>query len=295
MAAYTAYDVVGIKEDISDIISNISPTYTPFQSVIGSETVHNTLFQWQEDALAAVNLNNKNVQGADATETAPVATSLKSNYTQILMKALKVADTTDATSRYGRAKETAYQLGKYSKEVKRDLEAILLSWQVAAAGDNTSTPAQMHGFKQQVYQGAVVNTGGVGIAMSEANLLSALSTTYTAGAEPSLLMIPPGEGTTVANFAAASGRTRDLEDMKKVVNAVDLYVSPYGEVKVILNRFANTRTHYVFNPDDWKLAVLRPWTRETLAKTGDATKMMIVGEFSLKHLNSNASSLIIKQ
>ena len=44
MAAFTAYDVVGKKEDISDIITNISPTDTPFISSIGSEKVHNTLF-----------------------------------------------------------------------------------------------------------------------------------------------------------------------------------------------------------------------------------------------------------
>jgi hypothetical protein len=42
---YTSYDVVGKKEDVSDIITNISPTTTPFQTLIGKESVNNVLFQ----------------------------------------------------------------------------------------------------------------------------------------------------------------------------------------------------------------------------------------------------------
>jgi len=53
MATYTTYNQIGIKEDISDIISNISPTTTPFLSSIGKESVKNTLYQWQEDSLSA--------------------------------------------------------------------------------------------------------------------------------------------------------------------------------------------------------------------------------------------------
>jgi hypothetical protein len=298
MAAYTAYDVVGKKEDISDVISNISPTATPFQSVIGTEKIHNTLFQWQEDSLAAVNTSNALVQGADATETAPVATVMRQNYTQILGKTLKVAETTDAVSRYGRAKETAYQLGKYAKEVKRDLEAILTSSQAAAVG-STSVAANLAAYSAQTATGNLVKTGGSTTAMSEANLITALQTLYTNGAEPTLVTIPPGEANNVATYAAASGRYRTIDTgsaaaRQTIVNAVNLYVSPFGEVKISLNRFQPATDHLVFDPKMWKLAVLRPWTRETLAKTGDAVKMMIIGEFSLKHLNQAASGVVRK-
>jgi hypothetical protein len=43
----------------------------------------------------------------------------------------------------------------------------------------------------------------------------------------------------------------------------------------------------------WSLATLRPWMRETLAKTGDSVKQMIVGEFSLKHKNFKASGIVL--
>jgi len=45
MAQYTTYDTVGIKEDVSDVISNIAPTKTPFQTMIGSDKTKNRLFQ----------------------------------------------------------------------------------------------------------------------------------------------------------------------------------------------------------------------------------------------------------
>ena len=73
---------------------------------------------------------------------------------------------------------------------------------------------------------------------------------------------------------------------------MDLYVSPFGEVKVYLNRFLKAGDTLVFDPENWKQCTLRGWTRETLAKDGDNMKMMIVGEFSLKHKNQKASAVI---
>ena len=306
MAAFTAYDVVGKKEDISNVISNISPTTTPFTSETGEQSISNTLYQWQEDALAAPNLSNAAIQGADATEAAPVATVMRQNYTQILTKTLKVADTTDAVDRYGRAKETAYQLGKFSAELKRDLEGTFVSSQAAVVGSNVAASkfaaygAQLDatGLIKTISAGTVLGTATTGTSFTEAQLMSTLQLLYTNGADPSIVMIPPNESQNVASFASAAGRYKTIEigggSEKRVVNAVNIYVSPFGEVKIVLNRFLPVIDTLVFNPSMWKRRVLRPWTRETLAKTGDATKMLIVGEFGLTHKNQLASALIRK-
>lgn len=310
---YTVYEVVGKKEDVSDIISNISPTKTPFQSMIGKESVHNVLFQWQEDSLANAGANAQ-LDGFDASESAATPTVLRTNYTQILAKAIKVAETTDVTSRYGRAKETAYQLSKRAAELKRDHEYVMLNKQAGGAGNlnnvtltsigntaNVTADAArtMASFQAQVVAGNLVKTGGASTPMSEANLLTALQTLYTNGADPSLIMIPPGEAQNVANYAAAAGRLREIEnssgaDARKIINAVDLYVSPFGEVKVVLNRFQAADDHLIFDPDMWKLQVLRPWARVPLAKVGDSERHMIVGEYSLKHRNYSASAIVRK-
>lgn len=161
----------------------------------------------------------------------------------------------------------------------------------------------MKSFQAQVdsttYSALLTKTGGTTTAMSEANLNTVLQALFNNGADPRYLMIPPGEALGIAGFASASGRYRfadnaDAEAARRIINVIDVYVSPYGEVKVILNRFMATDDHLVFDPDMWKLCVLRPWTREPLAKIGDSERHMIVGEYSLKHKHYGASGIIRK-
>lgn len=294
MATYNTYDAVGIKEDISDIITNISPTDTPFMSSIGSDKVHNTLFQWQEDALAAVAANAQ-VEGADAVAATLTPTTMRNNYTQILEKVIQVSGTNDAISAYGRAKESAYQMAKKSKEIKRDLEyGFVGTGQTAVAGSD-SVARQFAGVQAQIDASQVVHTGGTSTAMSEANLLLALENLWKAGVDPTTVQCSGDDSQIIAAFAAAAGRYRTFSnntDPKKIVNAVDLYVSPYGTVRIALNRWLRAGDTLVYNPEYWQKVTLRNWFREVLAKTGDSLKQMIVGEFSLKHKNYFASSVI---
>lgn len=314
---YTAYEVIGKKEDVSDIITNISPTTTPFQSMIGKESVSNVLFQWQEDTLASAAANAQ-YDGFDASEVAASPTTVRTSYTQILAKAIKVATTTDSINRYGRAKETAYQLSKRAAELKRDLEYVLLNKQAGGAGNlnnltltsignsaNVAADAArtMKSFQAQVdsttYTALLTKTGGTTTAMTETHLNTVLAALFANGADPKYLMIPPGEALNIASYASASGRYRfadnaEADASRRIVNVIDLYVSPFGEVKVILNRFQASDDHLVFDPDMWKLAVLRPWTREPLAKIGDAERHLLVGEYSLKHKHYGASGIIRK-
>jgi hypothetical protein len=301
MTQFTSYDQVGKKEDVSDVISNISPTKVPFQTMIGSEKVTNTLFQWQEDSLRAVQVNAK-VEGFTASDASLTATTMRNNYTQILEKTIKVSETADAISTYGRARESAYQLAKAGFEVKRDLEyALVGTGQTAVAGDS-STARKFNGYQAQV-DTALINYTGSGNALTEDALLTTLQELYSEGADPTVIMVTPSNSVEVAKFAKAAGRYREIENGgpadRAIINAVDLYVSPFGEQKVVLNRFqmggnsgdAHVDT-LVFDPDMWKTCVLRPWTRETLAKDGDNTKMLLVGEYSLKHKNKKASAVI---
>lgn len=308
MALFTSYDAVGLKEDISDIITNISPTKTPFQSMIGREKVTQKFFQWQEDSLRAA-AGNAQIEGFDASFVTVTPTVMRSNVTQILAEASQVSGSMDVTSTYGRAKESAYQLAKSAAQVKRDLEVALVGNDVTATTGSDGVARQMASYSELLTttNNVVFNagSGSVANALQEADLLTSLQNCYNNGAEPNTVMITPASATTVAGFAKASNRIRSLYDndpgATKLVNAIDVYVSPFGECKVILNRFLNgsplsTGTGnvwtLVFNPSMWVMATLRPWFREVLAKTGDSIKQMIVGEFSLKHKNFLASSLI---
>ena len=303
MATYTSYELVGAKEDISDIITNISPRKTPFQNGIGNEKVTQKLFQWQEDSLRAAAANAQ-AEGFDASYITVTPTVMRQNVTQIFAEASQVSGTADVTSTYGRAKESAYQLAKSAAQVKRDLELAMVGVDTAQTnGDNTTpTARKFASYSRLLTVAGNVVYMGTGKTMAtdssaETQLLTALQNSYNNGAEPNTISVTPATSLGVAAFAKAAGRYRTIVDAGsspgKVVNAVDLYVSPFGEVKVILNRFQKSTWTLVYDNSMWVKATLRPWFRETLAKTGDSLKQMIVGEFSLKHKNFLASSLIV--
>ncbi len=305
MATWQTYQEVGIKEDISDIISNISPTATPFQSSIGKESVSNTLFQWQEDSLAST-AENARVEGADFSDATLTATTMRSNYTQIQSHTIKVSATSDAVDAYGRAKETAYQLSKKAAEFKRDIEFNLVGnrgtgGNNAAAGSASAARFTANCWGNDAAGNAVIANkvdAGTSATLSEANILALGDALYDDGAEASILMIKPADSTVIAGYtrsAVGSGNARQehfSNGGRTLVNVVDVYISPYGEYKVVMNRFMKTDVAFLYDPADWKIAELRPMTRELLAKTGDADTHALVTEYGLKHANYNLSGYI---
>lgn len=299
---FKTYDQVGIKEDISDVITNISPTLTPFQTLLKSEKVHNTVFQWQEDSLSAVGDNAK-VEGFTAADDNMVPTVMRKNYTQIMGKTINVSATSDAVSTYGRAKETAYQLSKKSAELKREFEyALVGKAQNAYAGTSSAarTFANVFGMYEDGTTPVISSTVTIdatadgdspaSAALSENNILAANQALYEAGSDASYIMVKPADSLLISAFAKAAGRYREITNGtagdKTLVNAIDLYVSPFGEQKVIINRWLKADRALIFKPEMFRLATLRPFTRELLAKTGDSDRHLIVGEFSMKLLNT---------
>jgi hypothetical protein len=290
MATWTAYDEVGVKEDVSDVISNITPTKTPFVSSLKTESIHQMKHDWQEDALDAV-ATNAAVEGADATDATLVATTLRSNYTQILTKTIKVSGSADATAAHGRAKESAYQMSKKMAEIKRDLESALVLTSANYTAGSSGVARKLATAFFMIDAGNVV-AGGTA-ALTEAMILSGLEKLYNAGGEASILMVKPSDSKIIAGFSGATGRQRQvINNSTTVTNNVKIYETPFDDVRVVMNRFQLATAALLYDPSNWRLLVLRNWTREVLAKTGDAMKQMLVGEFSLKHVNFKASGSI---
>ena len=117
MATYQTYTNIGMAEDVSDIIANISPTSTPMQSMMKSEKVNARTFEFQEDSIRAAAVNAA-VEGADASYITISPTVMRSNTTQIFVEAFQVSNTNEVVRTHGRAKETAYQLANLSSIMK---------------------------------------------------------------------------------------------------------------------------------------------------------------------------------
>ena len=284
MATYTTYDQVGKKEDVSDIISDISPLDTPMFSLMKTESIQARVFEWQEDAIRASNADNAIVEGADATIGSLTPTTMRSNTTQIMEESFQVSATSDRIATYGRAKETAHQLSKALKAIKKDVEAAFVGRDQAAVTGSGAAARKMASLINQI--STSVDAGAnASDPLTEAKLLEAGETAYDNGSDVNTFMIKPGDAQIVAGFAGSAGRNREIAQGKTLVNAIDLYVSPYGEYRVILNRELATDHALLIDPSMFKTAVLRPFARTLLAKTGDSDKHSIFGEYSCKHMN----------
>jgi hypothetical protein len=292
---FTSFDVVGKKEDVSNIISNITPTKAPFTTLTSEEGVHNTLFQWQEDKLRDP-ATNKKTEGFVATNTARTPTVMRDNVTQIMQDTFEVTGTNDAVSKYGRGKESAREAAKAAAALKLDLEyAYVGTGQAVVKPADNTTERQFAGVQAQIDATMLVKTGAPATKIDETKYIDALEKAYNSGADTSVTMVTTTNARTFSGFTNSSGRSRVINDKSKtIVNAVDLYVSPFGEEKIVLNRYLRSGDTLILDPGMWKRVYLqgRNWFRETLAKVGDSTRMMIVGEFSLKHMNSKGSAIV---
>lgn len=308
MAVYSTYDQIGKAESVEDIIYDISPTDTPFLSSVKNEKVSARTFSWIEDALTAA-AENKEVEGFTATDETLTTPTERTNQCQIMSKTINISGTADAIKTYGRAKETAYQLGKALKEIKRDYERAMVGVEngATAPSDNSagrvmaSVPSMITtNIDANATSGGVADGGGgtegtASAVLVESDVIDLGQLCYENGSEPSLLMVKPADARKVAGFArTSSGQTRTLNDNNKtLVNAIDLLVTPYGEYRVVINRHMKSDHALLIDPSMFKTCTLRPFTRTLLAKTGDNDRHLIVGEVSVKHNSFEDSGKIV--
>jgi len=291
MATLKTFETVGMAEDVSATIANISPTSTPFQTLIKSEKVSARNFEWLEDDIRSAGVNAL-VEGADASTTAIDQPTLRSNNTQIIGEAFKVAATVDAVKTHGRAKETAYALAKTLKALKLDVERAMVGVDQAKVADaNGSTARKMASVSQQISTSVDAGANATD-ALTEAKVLDLHQTCYSNGSDPSVLMIKPADATVVAGFASGSSKTRDFGQDKTLTNAIEVLVTPFGTIRVLINRNQLSTHAFLIDPSMFKQAVLRPFTRTLLAKNGDADTHFVVGEVSVKHSNFGDSGMI---
>jgi len=290
MSTLTTYSIVGKAESVSESIALISPSATPFQTLVKSEKVTARDFSWLEDSLRASSAAGL-VEGADSSMTAVAQPTSRSNVTQIIGEAFQVSATSDAITTHGRAKETARNLAKVLRQVKLDVEKSMVGVSQAAVNTNASTARKMASIDQQISTTLDAGSNSTD-PLTEAKLLTLAQTCYTNGSDPSVLMIKPADSLIIAGFASASGRERDLGGSKTLVNTIDVLVTAFGTFKVVLNRENLATNAYLIDPSMFKQCVLRPFTRTLLAKTGDSDKHMVVGEVSVRHTSFADSGMI---
>jgi hypothetical protein len=310
MATYQSYQSIGNREDLTDVIYNISPTDTPFMTSVGKTKATAVLHEWQTDSLDAVNVSNAVVEGATASDATLTPSVRVGNRTQISQKTIKISGTLETINKAGRKSEKAYQLAKASSELKRDMEAILLSNQVAAAG-NASTARTLGGLQAWLnsnYSGGSGGTAGslgttarvtgTDRAFTQTILNTVIQSTYTNGGSPTILMVTPAQKVVASTFAGIATRFKDVPSnvQASIIAAADVFVSDFGTISIVPNRFIpnadNDDTAFLLDPEMAAVAYLRPFQTNELAKTGDADVTQLLVEYTLEVRNQAAHGII---
>ena len=292
--AFKTYDATAIREDLSDVIYDISPTDTPFMSSIaGKGSVSNTLFEWQTEALASAVINNYHVEGADAGTAATTVTARVTNQTQISKKVVEVSGSHEAVNNAGKKSELAHQLAKASKELKRDMEGSLLANNAAAAG-NATTARETRGAAHWITTNVTdAGTSGTHAAMVEADVLAAAEAVWTAGGEASTILLGATNKKLITAMSGRADAVRSVSDNNTTIqNAVDVYVSDFGTYNIVMDRFCDQDYVYFLDHDMWSVDYLRDFQTVDIARAGDGEKKMLLVEYGLRCGNEAANATI---
>ena len=284
----TVYHTVGNREDLIDVITNISPVDTWFMSNIGSTRATAIKHEWQTDALGAA-AENAQLEGDDFAAAAVVATARLQNSCQILVKVFQITETQQAVVSAGRGSEVDYQQTKRSKELARDIEYALL----INAAEVTGTSAAARKMKGALGWIAtnVTTASATTVDLTEAVYNDNLALIWAQGGFPSYTLVGVYQKRKIAGFTS---NVRNINaDSQKIVNTVSVYESDFGVIQVRLHQQLNTSAAgTVLNLgvlDLWKKAYLRPILTTKLAKTGSSDKYKIEAELTLESRNEKGS------
>ncbi len=305
---FSTYDAIGNREDLSDMIYDISPMETPFVSGISKNTATATNHEWQTDSLASA-ANNAQIEGADATTTISTPTTRLGNYTQISSKTTQVSRTQRQIDSAGRGDEMDYQVMKMAKELKRDQETALLANKAKVAGSEVLA-RELAGIESWLStnnnlgatgtgptgDGTDTRTAGTPRAFDEANLKEVLASCWDNGGNPDMIMAGSFNKQAMSAFVGGgnSGPAQRVVDgdSTRVNTAIDIYVSDFGSLAVVPNRFMVQESVLVLEMDMWALSTLANFQETPLAKNGDSDRVQLLSEYTLESKNEAASGIV---
>jgi hypothetical protein len=320
------YGSVAIREDLSDVIYSIAPMDTPFLTGCAKMSADNTYFEWQVDTITAGVNTNRHLEGDDSPEsTARVLPTRLGNYTQISRYIAQTSGTDDAVDYAGHGKHQAYMLAKLGKRMKRDMEVMLTSNTIQVVGNATTAratagvPTWLNTSFVAGGSGGSATAGDLGTtlmvnntstaAASEGNIKAVIKKAYDAGGQPDMMLVPSSVKQTISSLATVGSGSVSLgipprnqisgKSAATAVAAVDVYVSDFGTFRIVPDRNlaadgpgSVAANIFFLDMDYWGISWLRPFQTVNMAKTGDSTKQMLLGEYGLVSKNEKASGIL---
>ena len=283
----------------------------------------NTYTEYQTDDLQTVDPTNAKVDGADAGADTSTASVRIGNTCQISDKVTRISGRSETVNKAGRRSEMAFQLSKAGRSIKRDMEAILTSNQAAAAGDS-STASTTAGLRTwfttnnddagdaltpgwAAPPGPDATTPGTPRGMAWSMVDGVVRSCYDAGGEPDCIMCSPTKKQAISSYLfTSSARVAALYSDQAgksagltAQGAVDVYISDFGVLDIVPNRFlghdgsaADNTNVYILEKDMWEVSFLRSFRTKKLAVTGDAENRQLLVDYALISRNEAASGVV---
>lgn len=306
MPTYGTATAIGLREDLTDVIYDISPTETPILSSLARTRATAVYHEWQTDSLAAATTANAAVEGADASAATISPSTRLGNYAQILTKTVQVSNTLQTVNKAGRKSEMAYQMSRAAQEQKRDLETIIAANQGRDAGSG-STARKMGSLLSWLKTNTSKGTSGtdpttIGVStrsdgatrtFTETLLKDVVKLAFDAGGAPKLLVVNSGLKQKASSFSGiAAIRNQANNEAATIVAAADFYLSDFGQLAVTPDRFVRTRDALLLDPEYAAMAYLRPFETIQLATVGDSERQQLVCEVTLEMRNEAAHGIV---
>lgn len=297
-------DAVGNREELSDVVSRITPEDTPIYSLIPKEGCKSVHPEWETDDLAAP-AENAQLEGDDYTFDATTPPTRLGNYTQIMRKTGIISETQEVVDEAGNVQKTKYQKLKKGVEIRKDVEFSIVTANASVAGTTRKSGSLSSWIETNVDRGSGGSNGGynsgTGLTVAPTNgtqraftktiLDSVAKQGYEEGADFRHLVVSPYVKSVFVTFMSdsnvASFRYQTSGGKNTIVANADVYEGPYGKLMVHPNRVmagsaALARNAFLLDTNmiGWK------WLRKIkedkkVAKTGDAKKFVMVGEGTL--------------
>ena len=312
---YQKASLKGNREDLLDKIYNTSPSEVPLSSSFGRTTAITDFHEWQTDALGTASASNKMIDGDDVTLDAQVATLRLGNHLQIFNGSVGVSRRANIVKKAGRGAEMGYLKAKKMLELKRNIEAMIVSPTQVAIAATTSVAGQSGGLGVQLVSNPLHNgtgataawtsgaptaaiTAGTNRTFTKALLDTACQNIFTtSGQFAETLVVSPSHKALFSAFASVAQNRIDVKGSKNaqatIVGGAEVYLSDFGGLTVVPHYLmAGSDTAYVLNSDYIDLAFLDGFKTVDLAKTGDSDKVLITADCALAVRASTAQSKI---
>jgi len=303
----TTFVAIGNREDLINDIFDISPTVTPFLSGIARVPAEATNHGWQTDTIGTAAANAQ-LEGDIRNADAAIPTTRLGNRLQISSKIPSVTRTQRQVNSAGRSNDMDYQLMQKSKLLKNDMEFALLANNAAVNG-NATTARELGGIEAWLETNANIGAGGtVGDGgttaritgtdrnFAQAQLDGVLADCFTEGGNPDTIMVSPAIKqllSGIVNGGAAGAAQRVVDgNSKTVTTAIDIYVSDFGSLAVVPNRFQVAESMLILDMSMWAVASLTMFEETPLAKLGDGESVLLLSEYTLEARNEAASGIV---